>query len=515
MTKRRTTEPRKQIRCAIYTRKSTDEGLDSGFSSLDAQRDAGEAFIKSQAGEGWVCLETRYDDGGYTGGNTDRPALRRLIRDIEAGEIDAICVYKVDRLSRSLIDFAKLMDLFERKNVSFISVTQQFNTANSLGRLTLNMLLSFAQFERELISERTRDKIAAARRKGKWSGGMPVLGYDVKDRHLVVNKPEAKRVCDVFDLYLKHESLLDVVQELQRRRWLTKRWRTKKTAQWRGGKPFGKNSLYQLLTNPVYIGKVRYKTEVHGGEHPGIVNAKVFQRVQTLLKRNGKCGAPATRNKYGALLKGLLRCGPCGCGMSHTYTSKGTRRYRYYTCTRATRQGWANCPSPSVPAAEIERFVVEQIQAVGRDPAVVAATLAASRQETDEAVQRLAGERTALERQRRADEAELGRVLANGADSGRMADLAERIRKTEGRLAEIDSERETLDAATVTEAEVATLLGNFEATWEALTPHERTRVLKLLIQQVAYDGQEGNVAITFRPTGIKSLETLQREECAA
>jgi site-specific DNA recombinase len=248
------------VRCAIYTRKSSEEGLDQEFSSLDAQREAGEAFIKSQAHEGWICLPRHYDDGGFTGGNMERPALQRLLADIESGKVDGVVVYKVDRLSRSLLDFARLMEVFEKKRVAFVSVTQQFNTASSMGRLVLNVLLSFAQFEREIIAERTRDKIAATRRKGKWAGGMPLLGYDVDPRtfKLVVNPEEAERVRAIFVLYLKHRGLIRVVQELERRGWCTKRWRTRKGSV-RGGKPFTKTNLRQLLTNVVYLGQVRYK----------------------------------------------------------------------------------------------------------------------------------------------------------------------------------------------------------------------------------------------------------------
>ena len=208
------TNPR--MRCAIYTRKSTEEGLDQEYNTLDAQRDSGEAYIRSQAQEGWECLSDRYDDGGFTGGNMDRPALKRLMADIEAGKVDCVVVYKVDRLSRSLLDFARMMEVFEKHHVSFVSVTQQFNTSTSMGRLVLNVLLSFAQFEREMISERTRDKIAATRRKGKWSGGMPLLGYDVDPRgsKLFVNEDEAARVRAIFELYLEHQSLMPVIQEL-------------------------------------------------------------------------------------------------------------------------------------------------------------------------------------------------------------------------------------------------------------------------------------------------------------
>jgi site-specific DNA recombinase len=269
-------DPARQVRCAIYTRKSTEEGLDQAFNTLDAQRESGEAYIKSQQHDGWVCLAERYDDGGFTGGNMDRPALQRLMTDIAAGRIDCVVVYKVDRLSRSLLDFARMMQVFEQHNVSFVSVTQAFNTANSMGRLVLNVLLSFAQFEREIISERTRDKIAATRRKGKWAGGHPILGYDVDPRgfRLIVNENEAVRVRAIFQMYLDQRSLLPVVRELALRGWVGKRWQTRKGRE-AGGKPFDRTSLYRLLTNPAYIGKVRYKGEEHAGEHAGILDTEV------------------------------------------------------------------------------------------------------------------------------------------------------------------------------------------------------------------------------------------------
>ena len=245
------------VRCAIYTRKSTDEGLEQEFNSLDAQREAGEAYIASQKGEGWTCLQDRYDDGGFSGGNMDRPAMRRLLAGVEAGKIDCIVVYKVDRLSRSLLDFAKVMEILDAHHVSFVSVTQQFNTTSSMGRLTLNILLSFAQFEREIISERTRDKIAATRRKGKWSGGRPILGFDVDPRggRLLVNEEEAARVRAIFELYLERQALIPTVKELEARGWRQKRWVTKKGRE-AGGKSFTKTSLYRFLTNVLYIGKV-------------------------------------------------------------------------------------------------------------------------------------------------------------------------------------------------------------------------------------------------------------------
>jgi len=312
---------RATVRCAVYTRKSTDEGLDQAFNTLDAQRDAAEAFIRSQRGEGWVVLPDHYDDGGYTGANMDRPALQRLLQDVRDGLVDCVMVYKVDRLTRSLLDFARIMEVLDKYGASFVSVTQQFNTTSSLGRLTLNILLSFAQFEREMIAERTKDKMSAARRKGRWVGGIPMLGYDLSDRGaaLVVNEDEAARVRAIFDLYLEHGSLMPVVQELNQRGWRMKQWTTRKGTV-AGGQAFTKNRLYNLLTNMVYIGKVQYGGQVYAGEHVAIVDPDIWQRVQDRLRFNCKTGGRQIRNKYGAVLKGILWCASCEAGMVHTYT---------------------------------------------------------------------------------------------------------------------------------------------------------------------------------------------------
>lgn len=263
------------IRCAIYTRKSTEEGLQQEFNSLDAQRESAEAYIASQRTEGWRCLPEMYDDGGFSGGNLDRPAMKRLMDDIEAGKIDCVVVYKVDRLSRSLMDFSRVMETFDKFGVSFVSVTQHFNTTHSMGRLTLNILLSFAQFEREIIGERIRDKIAAMRAKGKWSGGMPVLGFDV-DRSgtspkLVVNATEAKQVRKIFEMYLEYRSLLPVVKRLQELDWPNKVWRTR-AGRTRGGRVFDKPAVYTLLTNPLYAGKITHNEHIYEGEHDAIID---------------------------------------------------------------------------------------------------------------------------------------------------------------------------------------------------------------------------------------------------
>jgi len=273
------------VRCAIYTRKSTEEGLDQDFNSLHAQREAAEAYIKSQKQLGWTLVVNQYNDGGFSGSSLDRPALQKLLEDVEARRLDCVVVYKVDRLSRSLLDFARLMDRFDQHSVSFVSVTQQFNTTSSLGRLTLNILLSFAQFEREIIGERTRDKMSAARRKGKWVGGTPVLGYDVAPGggRLVINEKEAVRVREIFELYRSSRSLSAVVAELSRRRWKTKSWRSKPSIE-HSGRPFTKASLRRFLTNALYAGKVEHRGAIYAGEHPSIVESTVWEEVNAELR---------------------------------------------------------------------------------------------------------------------------------------------------------------------------------------------------------------------------------------
>jgi site-specific DNA recombinase len=509
------------IRCAIYTRKSTEEGLDQDFNSLDAQRESAEAFINSQKNEGWVCLPDKYDDGGYTGGNMDRPAVKRLLDDVEAGKIDCIIVYKVDRLSRSLLDFSRIIETLDRHNVSFVSVTQQFNTATSMGRLVLNVLLSFAQFEREIIAERTRDKMSAARRKGKWTGGRPMLGYDVdpKGGRLLVNEDEAARARAIFDLYLEHQTLIPTVRELDRRGWTNKRWMTKKGRE-QGGSRFTKNTLFGLLTNMIYVGKVNYRGQVYEGEHPAIISGDVWERAQVLLRRNGRNGSSLVRNKNGAILRSLLYCGPCKAAMVHSHTTKRNKLYRYYVCTGAQKHGWDACPTKSVPAAEIERFVVDQIRRVGKDPGLVAETLRETWRQSQEGIDALETERRVLERELKRCNTEVRRLVPQTAGNGdaaataRLADLQDRIRVAEQRATEIREEALALTCGRVNERELAAAFSEFDPLWDSLTPRERTRVVQLLVQRVSYDGGKGTVAVTFHAAGIKALadERASRQE---
>jgi site-specific DNA recombinase len=501
-------EPKKLVRCAIYTRKSTEEGLQQEFNSLDAQRESAEAFIRSQQHEGWRCVTERYDDGGYTGANIQRPALKRLMQAIEAKTIDAVVVYKVDRLSRSLLDFARLIESFEAHQVSFVSVTQQFNTATSMGRLVLNVLLSFAQFEREIISERTRDKIAATRRKGKWTGGMPLLGYDVDPatKKLVVNADEAKQVQAVLELFIQHQSLQEVLVELDRRGWVNKRWQTRKGSV-RGGRQFTKPRLRQLLTNPVYIGKLRYKTELHQGEQEAIVDAEVWQQAQAIFAANRPPARTGSKDQTGSLLRGLLRCRACNCAMTPSFATTRGKRYRYYVCVRANQRGWKGCPSKSLSAGAIERFAIEQVRRLGTEPALGQELLAQWEHINRERLAQLEAQAEELNRERARLDADSRKARAGkrGSNSGTedaVMEFAERLQRIEAQAEPIHREIETLHRQLREAPAACTVLGKFDAVWDALSGREQRRLIELVVEHIDYDGAEGKVTIAFRSTGL-------------
>ena len=350
----------KPVRCAIYTRKSTEHGLELEFNSLDAQRDACEAYIKSQASQGWRALPQHYDDPAYSGGNLDRPALQRLLKDIDASRIDVIVVYKIDRLTRSLADFAKLVEAFDAKSISFVAVTQQFNTTTSMGRLTLNVLLSFAQFERELSSERVRDKVAASRRKGKWTGGTVPLGYDAKDKKLIINKGEAETVRYIFRRYLELQSFGKLVEDLDAKGIITKR-RNTKVRKFNGGIPFTYGPLAHFLKNRLYVGETGHKGKWFPGEHAAIVDRKIFDQVQRLLASQ-TAGRKTSRTASEALLIGKLY-DDRGNRMSPSFSAKSGVRYRFYVSSALLRGRKADVGSVGrVPAAEIETAVLAALK---------------------------------------------------------------------------------------------------------------------------------------------------------
>jgi site-specific DNA recombinase len=464
-------------RCAIYTRKSTAKGLDGEFTTLDAQREAGEAFVTSQRSLGWVAVADRYDDGGYSGGTTDRPALHRLLADVEGGRIDCVVVYKADRLSRSLLDFARLLETLDRHDVAFVSVTEQFNTSTPAGRLMLNMIASFAEYERALIAERTSDKMSAARRKGRYTGGVPVLGYRVEDRKLVVDEAEAVRVRAIFDLFLDQGSLSATARELARRGWERKRWVTRKGEE-RGGGPFTKPNLHQLLTNVVYLGRVRHRGKEFPGEHDAIIDQAVFEEVQRRLRSNGH--RRAARSEHGAFLRGLLYCAHCGCRMNHATTRKGGRVYRYYVCSRAQSEGWSSCRSPSIAAGDIEAAVLDEIRTIGADPDLVMATLREAR--------RL---RTAKIRDMERELKLLADQLTNGLPPDRR-------REAERRRTRLERELDGLSALAIDRADLAATMGEWEPIWLALTFPEQAELAGHLIERIVWDGVARSMDITFR-----------------
>ena len=359
-------ERRRTLRCAIYTRKSSEEGLEQSFNSLDAQRDACEAFIASQKHEGWVALSDHYDDGGFSGGSMDRPALQRLLEGVSNGSIDVVVVYKVDRLSRSLSDFARLTDLFDKHGTSFVSVTQQFNTSTSMGRLTLNVLLSFAQFEREVAGERIRDKIALSKRRGMWMGGLPPLGYDGIDRKLVVNEAEAETVRLICRCYLEAGSVTELKRRLDGEGIVSKR-RTFEDGRTAGGVSFSRGAIYQILRNRLYRGEIAHRGEVHNGNHEPIVDRDLWDAVQArLVDQSQRARGSTSQPTNGALLAGILFDGT-GNRMTPTYSAKGKRRYHYYVSAPMVRGGKGE--GIRVPAHDLEALVRKAIAAHLRDPA--------------------------------------------------------------------------------------------------------------------------------------------------
>ena len=357
------TDTIKKKRCAVYCRKSVEDGLEQEFNSLDAQREACESYIASQKSNGWVCLPEHYDDGGFSGGNVNRPALQKLLSDCEAGLVDIILVYKIDRLSRSLTDFADLSKKFDEWNVQFVSVTQEINTATSSGRMMLNILMTFSQYEREVISERTRDKLRASRRKGLYTGGIVVLGYRAEDKKLVIVPEEARLVRRIFQRYIEIQSPKVIAAELNAEGFTTK-----------SGKPWSTAAIYRILNNHTYFGEVNYKNkEIHDGAHDAIIDEEIWRRTREILKANDPVKDPSRRTRRDIPLRGIIRCGHCGCPMMPSYGKKKGVLYHYYICEKHEKSvGPSDCPVKKVPAGMVESLVQEQMDKVFHSPDVLA-----------------------------------------------------------------------------------------------------------------------------------------------
>ena len=498
------------VRCALYTRKSTDENLDSDFNSLDAQREAGESYVKSQRHQGWVVLPERYDDGAYSGANLDRPALQRLRSDIDAGRVDAIVVYKIDRLSRSLLDFARLIEELEQNQVSLISVTQQFSTTTSMGKLIMNVLLSFAQFEREVTAERIRDKIAAEKRRGRYLGGIPPLGYNVdrERRRLTVDPDEAELVRLIFRRFSELGSVTALAKELNDNGHRTKSWTTKK-GRVRLGQPWNRAHIYRLLTNPTCLGLIKHKDKRYPGLHEAIVEQSVWDQVQAILSGNEPSGVRTSRARTPALLKGIIRCGHCGSSMGVTFARKKGRTYRYYLCLMARKQGYTTCPLKTVSAGTVESAVTIQLRKIFHSPKRVTALLSSMQGHEDAKRREQAKQKQRLVTQIKVAQTDASSLLQGKLD-GDNSFVREELARLERKRAELEEKLRSvewqLDSSTRVEipADAMTAeLARLDGIWDDLFPAEQERIVRLLIEEVVVHVDHLEVAV--RPDGLRTI----------
>ncbi len=503
-------ESKRTVRCAIYTRKSHEEGLDQEFNSLDAQRQSAEAYIESQRHEGWKCIRKRYDDAAISGGTLDRPALKELLDDIQDGQIDCVVVYKVDRLSRSLLDFAKLINLFDEHEVSFVSVTQQFNTTTSMGRLTLNILLSFAQFEREIIGERIRDKKLATARQGKYVGGGPILGLDIVDKKYIVNEEEAKMVKAIFDRFEKLESCRKVAVALNGEGIRTKR-HFSKIGKPMGGKEWSARKVYDLLTNRKYLGQIVHKGKVYPGEHQAVMPIEQFERVQAQLHAN-KTYTHKHQVRRFVLLRRMIRCGHCGGRVQPIWTTNRGREYRYYACMKKVKEGYGQCPLPNLPGGQIETAVVDQLRALLRHPDVIARTYREISKTggAGQGTESLA--RLEELRQRREQMQTSIRALLNVGDQ-EEGFIADELKRLNAELKSLDKSIGELEAqaargAPVELDRVGEALRAIDPIWDVLYPEEQRRIAQLLVEEITVS--TSGIDIRFRTNGIEQIvEELQ------
>ena len=500
-------------RCAIYTRKSTSIGLEQEFNSLDAQREACLSYIQRQPG--WTPLESRYDDGGFTGANTDRPAFQRLLQDVDADRVDVVVVYKVDRLSRSLLDFAKVMERFNAAGTSFVSVTQNFSTADAMGRLTLNMLMSFAEFEREMISERTRDKIAAARRKGKWTGGSVPLGYSVVEKKLVVNELEAALVREIFALYREHRSALAVVRILNERRHTPRRNAMSGLA--RMPRAWVTNDVLRILKNSVYAGYFTVGDESFPAEHPALIERSVFVRTQELLALATVTRKAAARNpEY--LLRGIVRCARCGAFFTCASTTSRGVTHRYYRCATRDKRGKQACSARPMTAKAIEDYVVERLRdavaggdLAGDVTAAVARRIADVRENLDVERRMLPGQIASLSAELQRDSESLQQLTgaARRPIEARLQAAGDQLGRREARLVAVETELARMEGLEVEAAWVAECLTDFHRVWDVLTPENRARLLRVVVERIELDepANEVRVFLADLSAGIRVVNT--------
>ena len=504
-----TATEKKTIRCAIYVRKSHEEGLEQEFNSLDAQREAGEAYIASQRHAGWMASPTEYSDGGYTGGNIERPGLQKLLADIERDRIDVVVVYKVDRLSRSLMDFAQMIALFDQHNVSFVSVTQHFDTSTSMGRLILNVLLSFAQFEREIIGERIRDKKLATAMKGKYVGGQPFLGYDIDrdGKRLVVNPAEAELVRQIFEQFIVTRSCLQVARKLHAQGHRTKQYKAIRNGSITGGKQWNKVYVYRVLTNRKYLGEIIHKGKSYPGEHEAILDRRLWDQAQRIMADNYHSRSSKTRQKAPALLRGILRCGHCGKAMGASHTKRHGKRYRYYVCSNAQRNGYEACPVKTVAAGQIEGAVKDRIRVILRSPDMIARTFRDVQVQAGQERTELQGQKERLEARLVELKRAIGRLARSDGDDGALAaelrKMNDEYRQTQDQLVDVGQALEAMVSDGPGEDAVRQALQNLDLLWDELFPIEKERIIKLLVQEVVVT--KDGLLIRLRLNGLNSL----------
>jgi site-specific DNA recombinase len=489
------------VRVACYCRVSVAERGETQFSSITAQREALRSYVASQHGLGWRAVDETYEDDGLSGATVERPAFQRLLSDARAGRFDVLAVVRFDRLSRSQLDLLHTIEELDQLDVKFVSITQHLDTSTSMGRCMFGVMGSFAQLEREVIAERTRDKMGAARRKGMWTGGRPILGFDVANKRLVVNEQEAVLVRRIFAMYLQLGGLVATVEELRVRGVSNKRWTTK-SGKVQGGSLFEKNSLGTTLRNVLYIGCVRAGDEVVEGEHEAIIERAVWDAVQARLAAQAPNTGARTTRRSNALLSGILRC-RCGAAMTPT-TAKGRgRTYSYYACARAVKQGRAACPGSRVAAGVIEQFVVEEVRKIGRDPSVLEAAIAADREQRDAERAKLATELAELRTGRGRHVGDRDRLIAALGEGraprslvARVAELDELVAEADGRIAGLERDLAALAGTSDIEA-LKGALEEFDSVWSALDLTERARVLALVLDEVVVDGATGAAELRF------------------
>ncbi|MBT62938.1 MAG: hypothetical protein CML13_06965 [Puniceicoccaceae bacterium] len=487
------------IPVAIYTRKSTDAHVEQDVHSLSVQRASAESFVASQQHRGWVALEEHFDDNNVSGATLERPALDRLKQKIILGEVKVVVINRLDRISRSLSQFLELTEFFDAHGVSLVSVTQNFNTGDSMGRLMVQIIMSFAEFERSLIKDRVTERMHAARKKGRFIGGRPILGYNIKPqgRELEIDPLEAVRVKEIFELYLELRSIKATVKELKKRGWKNKTW-VARNGNVTGGAYFSANGLHALLTNQIYVGNVTLKKEIFKGQHEAILDSEFFEQVQQTLKENSLHDGSRKRNKHAALLKGLLCCKACQAPFIHTYTTRHNRKYRYYTCRNKRDNGAHSCSSPPLPAGEIETLVSEQILSVGHDPGLQNLVY-------EQLVEVVEQRETARKQQLKAARQQLDRVHHEIKTSRELDAPLSLIRHLESKQKEAQNILEALDTTAYSipmKVDVVTTLQSLKTLWPSFKAEERCEFARTLLERVDYDADGGKVTLHFNDAGF-------------